>query len=61
MIVADDGCLILSAISQCDLKCIALVLSLQKQITFFNHRVVVLFADKLERQWVLKVCFDVED
>ena len=30
--------------------------SLQKQVGCFNHRVVA-----LERQWLLEVCFDVED
>ena len=33
----------------------------QKQVGCFNHRVVALVADKLERQWLLEVCFDVED
>ena len=32
--------------------------TLQKQV---DHRVVALVADKLERQWLLEVCFDVED
>ena len=35
--------------------------TLQKQVGCFNHRVVALVADKLERQWSLEVCFDVED
>ena len=35
--------------------------TLQKQVGCFNHRVVSLVADKLERQWSLEVCFDVED
>ena len=35
--------------------------SLQKQVGCFNHRVVALVGDKLERQWSLEVCFDVED
>ena len=35
--------------------------ALQKQVGCFNHRVVALVADKLERQWLLEVCFDVED
>ena len=35
--------------------------SLQKQVGCFNHRVVALVADKLERQWLLEVCFGVED
>ena len=35
--------------------------SLQKQVGCFNHRVVVLVPDKLEGQWLLEVCFDVED
>ena len=35
--------------------------ALQKQVGCFNHRVVALVADKLERQWSLEVCFDVED
>ena len=37
------------------------VSTLQKQVGCFNHRVVALVADKLERQWLLEVCFDVED
>ena len=37
------------------------VSSLQKQVGCFNHRVVALVADKLERQWSVEVCFDVED
>ena len=36
------------------------VIALQKQVGCFNHRVVALVADKLERQWSLEVCFDVE-
>ena len=32
-----------------------------KQVGCFNHRVVALVADKLERQWSLEVWFDVED
>ena len=35
--------------------------TLQKQVGYFSHRVVALVADKLERQWSLEVCFDVED
>ena len=35
--------------------------TLQKQVGCFNHRVVTLVADKLERQRLLEVCFDVED
>ena len=35
--------------------------TLQKRVGCFNHRVVALVADKLERQWSLEVCFDVED
>ena len=35
--------------------------TLQKQVGCFNHRVVALVADTLERQWLLEVCFDVED
>ena len=35
--------------------------TLQKQVGCFDHRVVALVADKLERQWLLEVCFDVED
>ena len=35
--------------------------TLQKQVGCFNHRVVALVADKLEGQWLLEVCFDVED
>ena len=34
---------------------------LQKQVGCFNHRMVTLVADKLERQWLLKVCFGIED
>ena len=37
------------------------VYTLQKQVGCFNHRVVALVADKLEGQWLLEVCFDVED
>ena len=37
------------------------IYTLQKQVGCFNHRVVALVADKLERQWSLEVCFDVED
>jgi len=32
--------------------------TLQKQVGCFNHRVVTLIADKLERQWV---CFGMRD
>ena len=39
----------------------SLSVSLQKQVGCFNHRVVALVADKLERQWPVEVCFDVED
>ena len=35
--------------------------TLQKQVGCFNHKVVILVADKLERQWLWKVCFGVED
>ena len=35
--------------------------TLQKQVGCFIHRVVALVADKLERQWLVEVCFDVED
>jgi len=35
--------------------------TLQKQVGCFNHRVVALVTDKLERQWLLEVCFGVED
>ena len=35
--------------------------TLQKQVGCFNHRVVALVADKLERLWLLEVCFGVED
>ena len=35
--------------------------TLQKQVGCFNHRVVALVADTLERQCLLEVCFDVED
>ena len=41
--------------------CLTVYYTLQKQIGCFNHRVVALVADKLERQWLLEVCFDVED
>ena len=37
------------------------IVTLQKQVGCFNHRVVALVADKLERQWLLEVCFGVED
>ena len=40
---------------------LAKVYTLQKQVGCFNHRVVTLVADKLERQRLLEVCFDVED
>jgi len=33
--------------------------ALQKQVGYFNHRVLV--ADKLERQWLREVCFGIED
>ena len=36
-------------------------ISLQKQVGCFNHRVVTLVEDKLERQCLLEVCLDVED
>ena len=35
--------------------------TLQKQVGFFNHRVVTLVADKLERQWLWDVCFVIRD
>ena len=35
--------------------------TLQKQVGCFNHMVVALVADKLERRWLLEVYFDVED
>ena len=35
--------------------------TLQNQVGCVNHRVVALVADKLERQWPVEVCFDVED
>ena len=34
--------------------------ALQKQVGCFNHRVVTLVADKLERQWLREVFFGVE-
>ena len=34
--------------------------TLQKQVGCFNHRVVTLVADKLERQWLQEVFFGVE-
>ena len=37
------------------------VISTLQKTSCFNHRVVALVADKLERQWLLEVCFDVED
>ena len=37
------------------------IAALQKQVGCSNHRVVTLVADKLERRWLLEVCFDVED
>ena len=37
------------------------IVALQKQVGCFNHRVVALVADKLERQWPVEICFDVED
>ena len=44
------------------IKCVwNVITALQKQVGCFNHRVVALVADKLERQWLLEVCFDVED
>jgi len=33
---------------------------LQKQIGCFNHRVVALVADKLERQWLPEIFFGME-
>ena len=35
--------------------------TLQKQVGCFNHRVVTLVADKLERQWLREVYFGMED
>ena len=35
--------------------------TLQKQVGCFNHRVVTLVADKLERQWLWDVCFVIRD
>ena len=43
------------------IKWTRLTSTLQKQVGCFNHRVVTLVADKLERQRLLEVCFDVED
>ena len=34
--------------------------TLQKQVGCFNHRVVTMFADKLNRQWLQEVCFGIE-
>jgi len=34
---------------------IGFTISLQKQVGSFNHRVVTLVADKLERQWLRDV------
>ena len=34
--------------------------ALQKQVGYFNHRVVTLVAVKLERQWLREVCFGIE-
>ena len=35
--------------------------TLQKQVGCFNHRVVTLVADKLERQWLQEAYFGMED
>ena len=35
-------------------------ITLQKQVDCFKHRVVTLVADKLERQWLLEVCFGIK-
>jgi len=35
--------------------------SLQKQVSYFNHRVVTLVADKLERQWLWDVTIPVRE
>ena len=35
-------------------------ITLQKQVDCFNHRVVTLVADKLERQWLWEVCFGIK-
>ena len=35
-------------------------ISLQKQVGCFNHIVVTLVADKLERQWLQEVCFGMD-
>ena len=34
--------------------------TVQKHIGCFNHVVVTLVADKLERQWLREVCFGME-
>ena len=33
----------------------------KNKLVVFNHKVVALVADKLKRQWLLEVYFDVED
>ena len=35
--------------------------ALQKQVGCFNHRVVTLVADKLERQWLREFSFGIEE
>ena len=39
----------------------SVITTLQEQVGFFDHKVVTLVADKLERQWLWKVCFAIED
>ena len=34
--------------------------TLQKQVGYFNHRVITLVAVKLERRWLREVCFGIE-
>ena len=35
--------------------------TLQKQVGYFNQRVITLVEDKLERQWLQEVNFGIED
>ena len=36
-------------------------IALQEQVGCFNHRVVILIADKLEKQWLWELCFYIRD
>ena len=45
---------LLTTVWYCKLVCLlfAFIYTLQKQVGCFNHRVVTLVVDKLERQWL---------